>query len=410
MVTVKDTLSVQQKYEAMSSLLHEKARRRWAACEAAALGYGGISVVARATGLSRPLIRRGIVELKGAQEHATQERASCARVRQPGGGRPRLAAVDPTLRKDLERLLDPTTRGDPMSPLLWTCKSTRSLAEALADLGHKVSHQTVARVLVEMDYSLQSNRKTEEGKDHPDRNAQFEHIKRKVRSFQQQGQPVISVDTKKKEMIGNYRNSGQEWRPQGQPRKVKSKDFPDKQLGKVAPYGVYDMTANEGWVNVGITHDTAEFAVESIRRWWYRMGKRVYPRAKELLITADSGGSNGNRSRLWKVCLQHLADELAVKITVCHFPPGTSKWNKIEHRMFCHITENWRGRPLVSRQVVVNLIGSTSTTTGLHIEAELDTNQYEKGIKVTDDQLSAVRLTKSTFHGEWNYTVLPQSK
>ena len=411
MVTVKDRLSVQRKYEAISPLLHEKARRRWAACEASALGYGGISAVARATGLSRPVIRRGIAEWKGARDHATEETAaSCTRVREPGGGRPRLVAVDPTLWKDLERLVDPTTRGDPMSPLLWTCESTRKLAEALAGWGHTVSHQTVARVLVEMDYSLQGNRKTEEGKDHPDRNAQFEHINRKVRSFQERGQPVISVDTKKKGLIGNYRNSGQEWRPRGQPRKVKSKDFPDKQLGKVAPYGVYDVTANEGWVNVGITHDTAEFAVESIRRWWRRMGKSVYPRAKELLITADSGGSNGNRSRLWKLCLQRLADELAMKITVCHFPPGTSKWNKIEHRMFCHITENWRGRPLVSHQVAVNLIGSTSTTTGLHIEVELDINRYEKGIKVTDNQLSAVRLKKSPFHGEWNYTILPHSK
>jgi hypothetical protein len=264
--------------------------------------------------------------------------------------------------------------------------------------------------LTDLGYNLQANRKTEEGKGHPDRDAQFEHINRKVRSFQRRGQPVVSVDTKKKELVGNYKNPGREWEPEGQPRRVKSKDFPDKALGKVAPYGVYDLTANEGWVNVGITHDTAEFAVESIRRWWSRMGSQVYPGAKELLVTADSGGSNGSRTRLWKVCLQELADELGLKIHVCHFPPGTSKWNKIEHRMFCHITENWRGRPLVSHAVVVNLIGSTRTRTGLRIQAELDTNTYEKGIKVTNEELAEVRLKRDKFHGEWNYIVLPHKK
>ncbi len=297
-----------------------------------------------------------------------------------------------------------------MSPLLWTCKSTRHLADALAGLGHAVSHQTVARLLTDLGYSLQANRKTEEGKDHPDRNAQFEHINQKVRSFQRRGQPVVSVDTKKKELVGNYKNAGQEWQPQGTPERVKSKDFPDKELGKVSPYGVYDMTANEGWVNVGVTRDTAEFAVESVRRWWYRMGQKAYPEATELLITADSGGSNGSRSRLWKVCLQRLADEVGLKISVCHFPPGTSKWNKIEHRLFCHITQNWRGRPLVSHGVVVSLIGSTTTRTGLRVEADLDTNRYETGIKVTDAELGGVRLKRDKFHGEWNYKVTPHVK
>jgi transposase len=358
-------------------LLHEKAQRCWAACEAQALGRGGISLVATATGLSRPTIRRGLAELNARPDHADDSDPIRTRIRRTGGGRHRLIAGDPSLLGDLKRLVDPATRGDPMSPLLWTCKSTRHLAQALGTMGHPISHQSVGRLLTELGYNLQTNRKTEEGKDHPDRNAQFEHINRKVRSFQKRGQPVVSVDTKKKELVGNYKNPGQEWEPEGQPRRVKSKDFPDKVLGKVSPYGVYDLTTNEGWVNVGITHDTAKFAVESIRRWWSRMGRLVYPEAKELLVTADSGGSNASRSRLWKVGLQGLSDELGLKISVCHFPPGTSKWNKIEHRMFCHITENWRGRPLVSHAVVVNLIGSTQTQTGLRIQAELDTNVYD---------------------------------
>jgi transposase len=373
-----------------------------------ALGRGGISLVAAATGLSRPAIRRGITELNSPADKEDAD-PSATRIRRPGGGRPRRTATDPTLLQELQRLVDPATRGDPMSPLRWTCKSTRRLAETLGSLGHDVSHQTVARLLTDLGYSLQANRKTEEGKDHPDRDAQFEHINRKVRSFQRRGQPVVSVDTKKKELVGNYKNPGQEWQPKGQPATVKSKDFPDKELGKVSPYGVYDLTANEGWVSVGITHDTAAFAVESLRRWWDRMGKRLYPEATELLITADGGGSNGSRSRLWKVCLQRLADELGLRISVCHFPPGTSKWNKIEHRMFCHITENWRGRPLVSHGVVVNLIGSTKTRTGLRVEADLDTNDYETGIKVTDAEMGAVRLKKDKFHGNWNYKVIPRA-
>jgi hypothetical protein len=398
--------TVRQKYEALAPLLHERARRRWGACEARALGRGGISVVAAATGLSRPTIHAGMAELQTAASVGQQDLPEqCSR--RPGAGRRHLSVSDRTLLHDLRSLVDPATRGDPMSPLIWTCKSTRNLAEALAEKGHAVSHQTVARLLSQLGYSLQANRKTEEGKDHPDRNAQFEHINAAVRSFQRRGQPVVSMDTKKKELIGNYRNAGREWHPAGEAPRVKSKDFPDKQLGKVAPYGVYDPTANEGWVSVGITHDTAEFAVESLRRWWQRMGRQAYPQAKELLITADSGGSNSNRSRLWKLCLQRLADELGLRISVCHFPPGTSKWNKIEHRMFCHITENWRGRPLVSHEVIVNLIGDTTTRAGLHIEAALDTNYYQKGVKVTDAELDSVQLKPETFHGEWNYSIIP---
>jgi hypothetical protein len=410
MATPAKITSVRQKYEALAPLLHEKAQRRWAACEALALGRGGISLVSAATGLSRPTIRRGLAEIDATRDNAQESERDRARIRRPGAGRPRLTAGDRSLLDGLKRLVDPATRGDPMSPLLWTCKSTRHLAQALGPLGHNVSHQTVARLLADMGYNLQANRKAEEGKGHPDRDAQFEHINRKVRSFQRRGQPVVSVDTKKKELVGNYKNPGREWEPEGRPRRVKSKDFPDKALGKVAPYGVYDLTANQGWVNVGITHDTAEFAVESIRRWWSRMGRPAYPGARELLVTADSGGSNGSRTRLWKVCLQELADELGLKVHVCHFPPGTSKWNKIEHRMFCHITENWRGRPLVSHAVVVNLIGSTRTRTGLRIQAGLDTNTYEKGIKVTNEELAGVRLKRDSFHGEWNYTVLPHKK
>jgi hypothetical protein len=402
--------TVRQKFEALAPLLHEKAQRRWAACEARALGRGGISLVASATGLSRPTIHRGLAELSSNSDALEDADPNRTRIRRTGGGRHRLTTDDLTLLKDLQDLVDPATRGDPMSPLLWTCKSTRHLAQALGTRGHDVSHQTVARLLTESGYNLQTNRKSEEGKDHPDRNAQFEHINRKVRSCQRRGQPVVSVDTKKKELVGNYKNPGPEWEPKGHPRRVKSKDFPDKELGKVAPYGVYDLTENEGWVNVGITHDTAEFAVESIRRWWNRMGHQVYPEARELLVTADSGGSNASRSRLWKVCLQELADELGLKIRVCHFPPGTSKWNKIEHRMFCHITENWRGRPLVSHEVVVNLIGGTQTRTGLRIQAELDTSSYELGVKVTNKELEAVRLKRDEFHGEWNYTILPHRK
>ena len=400
--------TVQEKHRSLAPIMDERMRRRWAASEALALGWGGISLVAQATGLSPVTIRQGIAELKDSTTLAADEAEGNARIRRPGGGRKRLSESDCTLRKDLEELVDPATRGHPQSPLLWTCKSTRNLADALTEKGHDVSHQTVARLLQEMDYNLQVNRKTKEGASHPDRNAQFEYIAKRVRSFQRRGQPVVSVDTKKKELIEDFKNGGQEWQPKGEPEEVRCKDFKDKQLGKVAPYGIYDLTANVGWVSVGIDHDTAQFATETVRRWWQNMGRPVYPQAKELLVTADGGGSNGSRTRLWKVELQSLANQIGLRISVCHFPPGTSKWNKIEHRMFCHITENWRGRPLISRAVVVNLIGSTKTKAGLRIQAELDTNSYPTGIKVTDEELAAIKIKTHSFHGDWNYTIAPR--
>ena len=387
--------------------MDEKLRRRWAASEALALGWGGITAVAEATGLSYNTIRVGIAE-NHSSEADPNDPANDPAVRRPGGGRKRLAQRDRNLLIDLESLVNPSTRGDPQSPLRWTCKSTRNLAEALIQQGHQVSHQTVARLLQATGYNLQVNRKTREGDSHPDRDAQFEHIASQVRLFQRRGQPVVSVDTKKKELVGDFKNAGREWQPEGSPEEVRCKDFKDKELGKVVPYGVYDQTADEGWVSVGIDHDTAEFGTETLRRWWSHMGIQVYPRATGLLVTADAGGSNSHRSRLWKVALQRLADELRLRITVCHFPPGTSKWNKIEHRMFCHITENWRGRPLVSRAVVVNLIGNTKTKTGLKINAELDTNTYKTGLKVTDKEFASIKIKRSEFHGDWNYTILPR--
>jgi len=341
---------------------------------------------------------------------ASQKKLSPQRVRRKGGGRKRLLASDPTLKEDIEVLLSPYTRGDPESPLRWTCKSVRNLADALHHQGHSVSHSTVASLLEEMGYSLQANRKTTEGKQHPDRNAQFEYISRLVQSHQRSGEPVISVDTKKKEKVGDFKNGGQEWHPQGHPEKVRVYDFIDKKLGKVAPYGVYDLTKNNGWVSVGVDHDTAAFAVASIQRWWRKMGSPAYPTASHLLITADSGGSNSARNRLWKVELQKMANRTGLAITVCHFPPGTSKWNKIEHRMFSFITQNWRGKPLVDRATIVNLIGSTKTKEGLKIRCELDTKTYPKGIKVTDAQLEKVKLKKHKFHGDWNYTIYPNKK
>ena len=318
--------------------------------------------------------------------------------------------ADPGLASALERLVDPSTRGDPMSPLRWTCKSTTQLASELTNQGHPVCARTVGRLLKASGYSLQGNRKTKEGADHPDRNAQFEHINAAVRRFQRRGQPVISVDTKKKELVGEFRNGGREWQPKGEPIEVRVHDFMDKELGKAIPYGIYDVTKNEGWVSVGIDHDTARFAAEAIHRWWKKMGSKRHRGARELLITADGGGSNGSRCRLWKVALQDLADQLEMPVHVCHFPPGTSKWNKIEHRMFCHITQNWRGRPLVSHEVIINLIANTATTQGLQIQAELDTASYPTGVKVTDEELAAVKLKPSKFHGEWNYRVLPSRK
>jgi transposase len=355
--------------------------------------------------------RRGIREVRErmpqlAEELQTPQRQ---RVRRPGAGRKLLTEHDQALQEDVAGLLESTTRGDPTSPLLWTCKSTRHLAEELQRQGHAVSHMTVDRLLEQMGYSLQANRKTREGASNPDRNAQFEHINQQVRRFQRRRQPVISVDTKKRELVGDFKNAGSEWHPKGHPDPVRVHDFKDDELGVAIPYGVYDLARNEGWVSVGIDHDTAEFAVESIRRWWRRMGKRVYPQAKQLLIVADAGGSNSCQTRLWKLKLQELADQTQLAIHVCHLPPGTSKWNKIEHRMFCHITENWRGRPLVSREVVVNLIGHTTTKEGLSIRSELDANSYPLGREVTEGQMKGLSLKPDKFHGEWNYTILPKT-
>src|SRR5215468_974201 len=401
--------TIRNKYQALSPVMDEHVRRRWAACEARAIGWGGITAVAEATGLSRPTIRAGLAEVQGSAPRAEEDEPPTAhRIRRGGGGRRRVIERDRTLLQALQSLLEASTCGDPQSPLLWTSKSTRHLADALVQQGHHVSHHTVARLREELNYSLQAHRKTKEGSTHRDRDAQFEHMNQQVRAFQQRGQPVVSVETKKKELIGDFKNAGREWQPRGHPVEVRMKDFVDKQLGKGIPYGVYDLTANTGWVSVGIDHDTAQFASESLRRWWQHMGSRVYPKAKELLVTADAGGSNGYRIRLWKVALQELADAIGLRISVCHFPPGTSKWNKIEHRMFCHITENWRGKPLVSRAVIVNLIGNTKTRTGLTINAELDENAYPTGIKVSDAELAAVRLKRAKFHGDWNYTILPR--
>ena len=401
------TLIVQAKYTVLKPLLDERARRLWAAVEARSLGRGGIIRVAEATGLARATIRAGLKELDLPYPDDDGSIPS-GRLRPPGGGRKPVIDHDPNLLRELEKLVDPVTRGDPMSPLRWTCKSAEKLAEGLQARGHLVSERTVNRLLHALGYSLQSNRKAIEGKGHPDRDAQFQYINRRVKACQRQGQPVVSVDTKKKELVGPYRNGGREWQPKGKPEKVKVHDFPDKSLGKAIPYGVYDMAANTGWVSVGVDHDTAEFAVETIRRWWNRMGSRAYPQAKKLLITADGGGSNGSRCRLWKVELQRLADEIGLSISVCHFPPGTSKWNKIEHRMFCHITENWRGRPLVSREVVVNLIGGTKTKTGLEIRSELDGGNYPIAREVTDQQMDGLSIKRERFHGEWNYTIRPR--
>ena len=385
--------------------MDERIRRQWAATEARDLGWGGVSLVARATGLSRTTITAGLQELT---RPARQRAAEASRVRRMGGGRRLLTQTDAGLLAALESLIEPTTRGDPESPLRWTCKSLRRLAEELTSQRHSISPNSVAALLHEAGYSLQANRKTREGASHPDRNAQFEHINAWVRQFQDQDQPAISVDTKKKELVGDFRNAGQQWRPQGQPEEVRVHDFMDKTLGKAIPYGVYDLLNNQGWVSVGIDHDTAQFATNSIRRWWKEMGCRRFPQARQLLITADGGGSNNSRCRLWKVSLQKLADDLGMRLQVCHFPPGTSKWNKIEHRMFSFITQNWRGRPLVSHQAIVNLIASTTTRAGLRVKAALDTEHYDTAIKVGDEELARLRLTPLPFHGEWNYTLSPR--
>lgn len=399
--------TVGDKFEQLSSMMNEKLKRRWAACEAMALGRGGISAVARATAMSRTTIRKAVTEIEQEYPQLAQT-IHAERIRRPGGGRRPLVETDVRLRGDLQRLVESATRGAPTSVLQWTSKSTRHLAEGLKELGHVVSYRTVARMLHQMGYSLQANRKTREGRQDPDRDAQFEYINRMVLRFQRRGQPVISIDAKHRELLGDFKQAGREWHVAGSPDHVRVHDFKDKELGIAIPYGVYDLAQNDGWVSVGIDHNTAEFAVESIRRWWRRMGSRTYPSANELLITADAGGSNARRARLWKLRLYELAKETGLSISVCHFPPGTSKWNKIEHRMFCHITENWRGKPLLSRAMVVNLISHTTTRSGLTIQSELDKHNYPKGIKVSDEQVAAISIKPDRFHGDWNYTLSPR--
>jgi hypothetical protein len=395
---------VQEKFDLLKNVLDEQTRRLWAAAEAKAMGRGGVTAVSKATGLSRTTVHQGMKELARPSRITSGEER---RIRSAGGGRKQITETDPAVLADLERLVDPLTRGDPESALRWTCKSVRQLAAALQEKGHIIGRQKVAHLLAALGYSLQANQKKKEGAQHPERDAQFRYINEKVAVFQKRRQPVISVDTKKKELVGDFRNNGREWQPKGSPESVRIHDFVDKELGKINPYGVYDQCANVGWVSVGTDHDTSEFAVESIRRWWRKMGSERYPHAKELLITADCGGSNGYRVRLWKVALQGLTNETGLRISVCHFPPGTSKWNKIEHRMFCHISMNWRGKPLTSHEVVVNLIGSTKTKNGLLLAAGMDTNIYPKGVKVSDEELEKVHLKRDHFHGEWNYTIMP---
>lgn len=408
---MQDQATVQQiasKYNALEPLMDERMRRQWAAAEANAYGRGGLQAVSTAIMMSPNTIRKGINEL-ALRESNPHEKIS-TRLRSPGGGRKRCSENDPELTEKLTSLVEPMARGDPESPLQWTCLSTSNLADTLTRQGHTVSPRTVGRLLNAEGYSLQSNRKTKEGTSHPDRNAQFEHINAMVKRFQRKGQPVISVDTKKKELIGEFRNGGREWRPKGEPESVMVHDFIDTELGKAIPYGVFDISENKGWVSVGIDHDTAHFAAEAIRRWWKKMGVKRYRTAKELLITADGGGSNGSRCRLWKLALHELADQLGMSIHVCHFPPGTSKWNKIEHRMFCHITQNWRGRPLISHEIIIQLIANTTTAEGLKIRAELDSGLYPLGIKVSDEELAALKIKRAKFHGDWNYALFPTKR
>jgi len=396
---------IKDKYDALRESLDERSRRLWAATEARSLGRGGPAAVIAATGMSSATVYKALRELDA--QAAGGATLPPGRIRKPGGGRKRARDKQPGLSEALAALVEPTERGDPERPLRWTCKSTSQLAAELRRQGFQIGPRTVAKELKEQNFSLQSNRKTREGASHPDRDAQFAHINEQVQAFQKRGGPVISVDTKKKELVGDFKNAGREWRPQGRPEEVRVHDFPDPKKNKAIPYGVYDLTRNEGWVSVGIDHDTARFAAASIKRWWRKMGRRRYPNATELLITADCGGSNSSRTRLWKLALQELADALGLRLTVCHFPPGTSKWNKIEHRMFCHITRNWRGRPLTSYAVIVQLIGNTRTTEGLKIRAELDEREYPLREVVTPEQLATVQLTPASFHGEWNYTVAP---
>jgi hypothetical protein len=397
-----DETAIRSRYEIMRPGLDERGRRLLAAAEARAAGYGGVSAVARATGIARSTIDRGLKDLEALDP-------APPKVRRPGGGRQSLTQTDPTLLEDLQRLLEPATVGDPMRPLVWVSKSHAKLAAALRDMGHEVSASRIPKLLERLRYRRQVNRKTKEGSHHPDRDAQFEHINEQVVAFQAAGQPVISVDTKKKELIGAYKNAGSDYRPQGCPDEVKVHDFVDKELGKAIPYGVYDIAANAGCVSVGVDHDTAEFAVNAIGRWHETMGRERYPTADRLMITADGGGSNGSRVRLWKMELQKLADATGLTLVVSHYPPGTSKWNKIEHRLFCHITQNWRGRPLTSRLAVVELIAATTTKTGLKVRCELDTKTYAKGIKVSDAEMATLNIIGDAFHPEWNYTIAPRS-
>jgi hypothetical protein len=401
---VIDEAAIALRYAALAPVLDERGRRRFAAAEARTAGRGGVLALTRITGLARSTIDRGLRELSGT----AGEEAGLGRVRRPGGGRKKLTETDPTLLADLQALVEPTTRGDPMAPLLWTSRSLRNLADALQVMGHRIKHNVVADLLRQLDYSLQSNRKTREGSNNPDRDAQFDYINSQMKAALAASQPAISVDTKKKELVGDFKNAGRELRPKGQPEPVRVHDFRIPELGRAVPYGVYDITGNTGWVSVGVDHDTASFAVNAIRSWWRMMGRDRYPDARNLLITADCGGSNGARVRLWKRELQSLADELGLTITVCHLPPGTSKWNKIEHRLFSFITQNWRGKPLVSYQAIVQLIASTTTRTGLNIKCTIDPNAYPAGVKVTDAEMAALNIKPHEFHGEWNYTIAPR--
>jgi len=401
-----DTLeAIKEKYELLSGILDERGRRVWAAVEARYQAHGGISLVSKATGLSRTTIHAGVKDL-GTGPNASKQ---TVRIRQPGGGRKPLTHHVPDILQALDALVEPTTRGDPESLLRWTCKSTRRLAQELQRQGYRIGDRKVADLLHKLNYSLQANAKTLEGAQHPDRNAQFEYINALAKRFYRRGQPVISVDTKKKELVGDFKNAGREWQPQGQPEQARVHDFLDKDLGKAIPYGVYDLADNSGWVSVGIDHDTSEFAIDSILSWWKNMGSKSYPQATDLLILADGGGSNGSRSRLWKMGVQRLANTTGLGIHVSHFPPGTSKWNKIEHRMFAFITQNWRGRPLVSHETIINLIGNTTTTSGLRIKAKLNRRKYKTGLKVSNDDLAKLSLKPAKFHGDWNYAILPKS-
>jgi hypothetical protein len=401
---VIDHAAIRLRYAALGPILDERGRRRFAAAEALAAEHGGVSAVARITGVARSTIDRGLAELRGDAAPA----AAPERVRRKGGGRRPLGVADPSLLADLKGLVEPTARGDPMAPLLWTAKSLRNLAAGLHALGHRICHNVVADLLREMGYSLQANRKTLEGTSHPDRDAQFGYLNAQVTEALAAGEPAISVDTKKKELVGDFKNGGREYRPKGQPEPVRVHDFLIPELGRAAPYGVYDIAENAGWVSLGIDHDTASFAVNAIRRWWQAMGCARYPQARRLVVTADCGGSNGARVRLWKRELQALANELGILITVCHLPPGTSKWNKIEHRLFSFITQNWRGRPLVSYQTIVQLIAATTTDAGLKVQCEIDPNTYPAGVRVTDAEMDAINILRHAFHGDWNYTISPQ--